>query len=179
MVRATITIQDPKCELRNTIEAVSFIYKTRGVGGLYHGVSAGILKTVPKYVTAVVVKVRNDTLLPPLLLPSSQMKALCAVPCLARTLTHTPFLTPLITPLSTNIVTSQDLIEDKLPRGDPKDRNWQIMRSAVKSVSAGIAGAVLTNPLDVLRNEMFKTDLSLVATHRMLMKKEGFKYMTR
>ena len=128
MVRSTITIQDPKCELRNTLEAVSFIYKTRGFGGLYHGVSAGILKTVPKYVTAVVVK---------------------------------------------------DLLEDKLPRGDPKDRNWHIMRSAVKSVTAGIAGAVLTNPLDVLRNEMFKTDLSLIKTHRMLMKKEGFHYMTR
>ena len=128
MVRATITIQDPKCELRNTIEAVSFIYRSRGVAGLYHGVSAGILKTVPKYVTAVVVK---------------------------------------------------DMIEAKLPRGDPKDRNWYIMRSAIKSVSAGIAGAVLTNPLDVLRNEMFKTDLSLMATHRMLMKKEGFNYMAR
>ena len=92
------------------------------------GVSAGILKTVPKYVTAVVVK---------------------------------------------------DMIEDKLPRGDTNDRNYQIMRSAIKSVSAGIAGAVLTNPLDVLRNEMFKTDLSLIATHRMLMKKEGFNYMAR
>ena len=27
---------------------------------------------------------------------------------------------------------------------------------------AGVAGAALTNPLDVVRNEMFKTDLSVV-----------------
>ena len=35
-------------------------------------------------------------------------------------------------------------------------------RSAVKSMVAGVAGAALTNPLDVVRNEMFKTDLSVV-----------------
>ena len=33
-----------------------------------------------------------------------------------------------------------------------------LRRSAVKSVAAGVAGAALTNPLDVIRNEMFKTD---------------------
>lgn len=102
LVRATITIQDPKCELKNTREALVFIYKTRGITGLWHGVSAGILKTVPKYVTAVVIK---------------------------------------------------DFMEDYLPRGDPKDKNWQLTRAGIKSVSAGIAGAVLTNPLDVIRNE--------------------------
>ena len=32
-------------------------------------------------------------------------------------------------------------------------KNTQLSRSAVKSVVAGIAGAVLTNPLDVIRNE--------------------------
>ena len=32
-------------------------------------------------------------------------------------------------------------------------QNTQLTRSAVKSVAAGIAGAVLTNPLDVIRNE--------------------------
>jgi hypothetical protein len=102
LIRATVTIQNPKSELRNTVEAVSYIYRTRGLGGLWHGVSAGILKTVPKYMTAVVVK---------------------------------------------------DIMEDRLPRVDPHDKRGQMGRSAVKSVSAGIAGAVLTNPLDVLRNE--------------------------
>lgn len=29
----------------------------------------------------------------------------------------------------------------------------QLIRSAIKSVTAGIAGAALTNPLDVIRNE--------------------------
>ena len=111
LVRATVTIQNPKSELRNTAEAVRYIYQTRGLGGLWHGVSAGILKTVPKYITAVVVK---------------------------------------------------DVMEDQLPRGDPLDKNWQLTRSAVKSMSAGIAGAVLTNPLDVLRNEYVSLFLGFV-----------------
>lgn len=64
--------------------------------------SAGILKTVPKYVTAIVVK---------------------------------------------------DFMEDQLPLKDSKDKSTQLVRSAVKAVAAGIAGAVLTNPLDVIRNE--------------------------
>lgn len=102
LVRATITIQDPSSTMNSTTEAMVHIYKTRGVAGLWHGVSAGIMKTVPKYVTAVAVK---------------------------------------------------DYMEDKLPRMDPSDRQGNMMRSAVKSVAAGLAGAVLTNPLDVLRNE--------------------------
>jgi hypothetical protein len=32
-------------------------------------------------------------------------------------------------------------------------QNFQLARSAIKSVAAGMAGAVLTNPLDVIRNE--------------------------
>jgi hypothetical protein len=44
LVRATITIQNPSCELKSTTEAISHIYKTRGLSGLWHGVSAGILK---------------------------------------------------------------------------------------------------------------------------------------
>lgn len=102
LVRATITIQDPKSELKNTWTALVYIYKTRGVSGLWHGVSAGILKTVPKYVTAVAVK---------------------------------------------------DFMEDYLPHGDSKDKSTLLARSAVKAVAAGMAGAILTNPLDVIRNE--------------------------
>lgn len=101
LVRATITIQNPTCELKTVGSALHFIYTTRGIegstyqkknfnwravmscvsniletnrcmlstrnfnlisnllfisSGLWHGVSAGILKTVPKYVTAIVVK---------------------------------------------------------------------------------------------------------------------------
>lgn len=102
LVRATITIQDPKSEMKNTWAALVYIYNTRGVAGLWHGVSAGILKTVPKYVTAIVVK---------------------------------------------------DFMEDHLPHGDSKDKTTQLTRSAIKAVTAGMAGAILTNPLDVIRNE--------------------------
>lgn len=102
LVRATITIQDPASTLPNVRAAIMYLYQTRGVAGLWHGVSAGVLKTVPKYITAVVVK---------------------------------------------------DFMEEKLPRADHHDKSAQMLRSAVKSIAAGVAGAVLTNPLDVLRNE--------------------------
>ena len=102
LVRATITIQDPSSKLRGVSEALIHIYKTRGISGLWHGVSAGIIKTVPKYITAIAVK---------------------------------------------------DYMEDKLPQVDPNDKNQVLARSAVKSVAAGLAGAILTNPLDVIRNE--------------------------
>ena len=102
LVRATITIQDPKSELSNTMSALVHIYKTRGINGLFHGVSAAIMKTVPKYICAVAVK---------------------------------------------------DYMEEALPKSAPGDKQGYLMRSAVKSVAAGLAGAALTNPLDVIRNE--------------------------
>jgi hypothetical protein len=102
LVRATITLQDPNCAQKSTTEALAHIYRTRGVSGLWHGVSAGILKTVPKYTIAVIVK---------------------------------------------------DYCEDVLPRAEVHDKKYQLYRSAIKSCAAGLAGAVLTNPLDVLRNE--------------------------
>lgn len=108
--------------------ALVHIYNTKGFYSLWHGVSAGILKSVPKYITAIVIK---------------------------------------------------DFMEDRLPRGDSKDKNFQLTRSAVKSVVAGIAGAVLTNPLDVIRNEMFKTDFPLVKTFRTTLEKEGWSFATR
>ena len=102
LVRATITIQDPTSTSTSVREALVQIYKNKGVAGLYHGVSAAIMKTVPKYITAVAVK---------------------------------------------------DYMEEKLPLADPADKNAVMMRSAIKAISAGVAGAALTNPLDVLRNE--------------------------
>eukprot|EP01032_Pedospumella_encystans_P008993 gene8993-10615_t len=128
LVRATITIQDPKSTSNNVRQALASIYKSHGVAGLYHGVSAAIMKTVPKYITAVAVK---------------------------------------------------DYMEDTLPRADPLDRNAVLVRSAIKSVTAGVAGAVLTNPLDVLRNEMFKTELGLVDSYKKLMREEGAMFMAR
>lgn len=102
IVRATITIQDPKSTLNNTVEALVHIFKTRGVSGLWHGTNAAVLKTVPKYICAVAVK---------------------------------------------------DYMEDALPLADPHNKAAILTRSAIKSVAAGVAGAALTNPLDVIRNE--------------------------
>ena len=102
IVRATITIQDPTSQLKNTTQALVHIYKTRGLSGLFHGTSAAVMKTVPKYICAVAVK---------------------------------------------------DYMEEKLPKADPHDKQAVMARSAIKSVAAGLAGAALTNPLDVIRNE--------------------------
>jgi hypothetical protein len=102
LVRATITIQNPSSQLSSVREAIIHLYKTKGIKSLWHGVSAGILKTVPKYMTAVGVK---------------------------------------------------DTLEYRLPKADPNSKYSQMTRSAIKSTAAGLAGAILTNPLDVLRNE--------------------------
>jgi hypothetical protein len=130
LVRATITIQNPESGLNSVREALIHIYKRKGVSGLWHGVSAGVLKTVPKYVVAVAVK---------------------------------------------------DYLEDALPREPVETRTkyGEMSRSAIKSISAGLAGAILTNPLDVLRNEMFKTDLGLRVTYQRLVKEEGVAFLFR
>lgn len=88
--------------------------------------SAGIFKTVPKYVTAVYVKDLMDR-----------------------------FLTP----------------------ADTTKRNDVLWRSAKKSVVAGVAGATLTNPLDVIRNAMFQTDQSMMKTIAYLHDKRGLVFM--
>lgn len=126
IIRATITLQDPKCNVPNVWRALQHIYSQHGLFGLWHGTSAGILKTVPKYCTAVVVK---------------------------------------------------DFMESSLP--EAHTRNDKLKRSAVKSAAAGVAGAVLTNPLDVIRNEMFKSNHSLVTTVRDLYAETGYGFMVR
>eukprot|EP00605_Chrysophyceae_sp_TOSAG23-4_P002936 GSChrysophyteH1.ASY1.ANO1.3232.1 assembled CDS len=130
LVRSTVTIQDPSSNFTTVRSSLVHIYSTRGLGGLFHGLSAGVLKTVPKYITAVVVK---------------------------------------------------DFMEDNLPEPSYfyNGKEGVLVRSGVKAVSAGLAGAVLTNPLDVLRNEMFKTDLGLAATYRKLMSEQGLGFMFR
>jgi hypothetical protein len=131
IVRASITLQNPESGLPNTAASIRHIYQQHGLSGLWHGTSAGILKTVPKYCTAIVAK---------------------------------------------------DFMEDRLPKADPsspsydQDRLW---RSAAKSATAGVAGAALTNPLDVIRNEMFKTNQSLIETVRSLCHNEGSRFLTR
>jgi hypothetical protein len=131
LVRATITLQNPESSVRNIRESLRQIYASHGISGLWHGTSAGILKTVPKYVTAIMVK---------------------------------------------------NAVGDALPQVDPtsptKDRD-ELINSAIKSSTAGVAGAVLTNPLDVIRNEMFKTNLGLVDAVKALHKELGWHFLVR
>jgi hypothetical protein len=128
IVRATITIQNPSSTITTVRASLVDIYKNKGVAGLWHGTSAGILKTVPKYMTAVAVR---------------------------------------------------DYFEDVLPPAPEGDRDARLQRAAIKSVAAGVAGAALTNPLDVIRNEMFKTDMGLMTVCRNLVKDEGWSFATR
>ena len=131
IVRASITLQNPESGLPNTAASIRHIYQKYGVSGLWHGTSAGVLKTVPKYITAIVVK---------------------------------------------------DYMEDYLPKPDPssptydRDRLW---RSATKSAVAGVAGAALTNPLDVIRNEMFKHNKPMTETVRNLYQELGYSFLSR
>lgn len=120
IVRASITLQDPSADHRNVASVLRSIVQRHGVWALWHGLSAGVIKTVPKYCTAIVAK---------------------------------------------------DLAEEYLPETYEGD----LRRSAVKSVLAGVAGATLTNPADVVRNEMFKTNQGLLTTVRRLYASEpGF-----
>lgn len=133
IVRATITIQNPQSNIPNVWQSLKHIYlHNGGVSGLWHGTSAGILKTVPKYCTAIVMK---------------------------------------------------DWMEEVLPRPNSDSPTYKsdcLWRSAYKSAAAGVAGAALTNPLDVIRNEMFKTNQSLLQTVRSLNEELGvYKLATR
>jgi len=116
-----------------TLQALKSIYRNNGVAGLWHGTSAGLLKTVPKYVVSIVVK---------------------------------------------------DYIgewqkERNERSGDVLGKGEIALQSAQKSLAAGLCGAILTNPADVIRNEMFKDDaLSLSQTLRNL-NKGGWQWMLR
>lgn len=131
IVRATVTLQDPAYNLPNVVQSIRHIFANHGVAGLWHGTTAGVLKTVPKYCTAIAVK---------------------------------------------------DFMENALPAADPNSASYEsdrLVRSAIKSMTAGIAGAALTNPLDVIRNEQFKTHEGLVKTTKSLYNNMGLGFMAR
>jgi len=123
IVRGSVMLQDPSTPNHTLRQALASVCASRGVAAMWHGTSAGILKAVPKYVTAVTVKEWMERSLEP---PAAGQQM----------------------------------------AGSSSTRS--LLRSAKKSVVAGVAGAVLTNPLDVIRNEMFKTDLSLFEAVRQL-----------
>jgi hypothetical protein len=131
LVRATISLQNPESSVRNIRESLRQIYLSHGIAGLWHGTSAGILKTVPKYCTAIGVKNYFEYCLPEI-----------------------------------------------DPQSQTKDRD-KLIKSAIKSSAAGVAGAVLTNPLDVIRNEMFKTNLGLFDAIKALHKELGWDFLVR
>lgn len=112
IIRGSVMLQDPRSTEATLRAALRRVFRDRGLVGLWHGTSAGILKTVPKYSCAVLVKDRMERALPP------------------------------------------------APEGDEAAR---LLRGAAKACAAALAGALLTNPLDVVRNEMFKTDLPLLS----------------
>lgn len=128
IVRASITIQNPMSPYQSTLEAVRGIAASKGILKLWHGTSAGIMKTVPKYCIAIACK---------------------------------------------------DAVEARLPKSANPTAREELARSALKSVVAGVCGAALTNPLDVLRNEMFKTDLGVADSLRKLVREERAGFLTR
>jgi Mitochondrial carrier protein len=76
----------------------------------------------------------------------------------------------------------KNAMEDWLPITDPNSPTYHIdnlWRSAYKSSMAGMAGAVLTNPLDVVRNEMFQTNQSLYHATKSLYQTIGMKFFIR
>ena len=117
IVRSTIMLQDPSSTQPNVLAQLVELFRTRGWQALYHGSSASVLKTVPKYVCAIWVKDWVAATLPP---PTA-------------------------------------------PAGTAEHRTQVLNAAATKSVAAGVAGAALTNPLDVIRNEMFKYEARAAA----------------
>ena len=65
IVRSTIMLQDPSSTQPNVLSQLVELWRTKGWRALYHGSSASVLKTVPKYVCAIWVKDWVATLLPP------------------------------------------------------------------------------------------------------------------
>jgi hypothetical protein len=76
-------------------------------------------------------------------------------------------------------VVIKDYMGQWLAPVDPKNKSAVLMKSAKVAVTAGVAGAVLTNPLDVVRNEMFKTEESMVACAVRMSKESGVRWMWR
>ena len=77
-------------------------------------------------------------------------------------------------------VAVKDIFEDNIPKDLFGNTHAdELYRAALKAIIAGMAGAALTNPLDVIRNEMFNTDLSLGNTVKKLYEAEGLHFMSR
>merc|ERR1712113_337637 len=62
---------------------------------------------------------------------------------------------------------------------DPNNKAAVLVKSAKVAVTAGVAGAVLTNPLDVVRNEMFITEESMVPCMLRMSRETGPRWLLR
>lgn len=131
-VRSSIMLQNPGEELAKktfpNMAMLRHLAATKGLASLWTGLDAAILKTAPKYMTAVVIKDYMGLWLAPV---------------------------------------------------DPKDKTAVLLKSAKVAVTAGVAGAVLTNPLDVVRNEMFKTEEGMVTCMARMSREDGAKWLFR
>lgn len=132
LVRSTIMLQNPGEPLANrtfpNISMLRHLAQTRGIGSLWLGTNAGILKTAPKYVVAIVIKDKLGAYLLP---------------------------------------------------ADRNDKAAGLLRTAKIAVTAGVAGAVLTNPFDAVRNEMFKTEEGLLPAMTRLSRETGPRWLWR
>jgi len=147
IIRASITLQNPECAYASTLEAFRGIYARGGLAALWHGTSAGVLKTVPKVRVSCARRAA----------PSSRAHPHRLQYCTA--------------------VLVKDVMDDWLDAAQTRDE--ELFRSAKKAVAAGLAGATLTNPMDVLRNEMFKRDTGLRETLRNLQERHGHSWLYR
>mmetsp|Transcript_48656 Transcript_48656/g.89704 ORF Transcript_48656/g.89704 Transcript_48656/m.89704 type:complete len:273 (+) Transcript_48656:85-903(+) len=73
----------------------------------------------------------------------------------------------------------KDTMGEMLAPVDKSDKIGTLVRSAKISVTAGTVGAVLTNPLDAVRNEMFKTEEALMPCIRRLTSETGLRWLIR
>jgi len=76
-------------------------------------------------------------------------------------------------------VVIKDYMGELLAPVDPKDKTAVLMKQAKIAVTAGVAGAVLTNPLDVVRNEMFKTEEGMIPCAMRMSKETGMSWLWR
>ncbi|CAE7270455.1 Slc25a25 [Symbiodinium sp. KB8] len=76
-------------------------------------------------------------------------------------------------------VGAKDAMEELLAQDDDMTIASSVLRSIKKSVAASIAGSIVTNPLDVAQNEMYKTGDSFVSTVKRLQRAEGCRWLFR
>merc|ERR1711953_599261 len=73
----------------------------------------------------------------------------------------------------------KDYMGEYLAPVDQQDKIAVLVKQAKIAVTAGVAGAVLTNPLDVVRNEMFKTEEGMIPCAMRMSQETGASWLLR